>query len=88
LAASYSKGSIIINFLYTGVQLRTSDQQAAKGFSIDGKTEIDAIIKNNQVIIEVKEKPGFVYYGWQPYSKGNLINSDNLPASTFKMAVE
>lgn len=32
---------------------------------------------------EVKN-PVSVRYGWQPFTRGNLVNSDNLPATTFR----
>ena len=35
------------------------------------------------------KNPRYARYGWQPFSKGNMINSDSLPASTFSIeAVE
>lgn len=30
------------------------------------------------------KKPRFVRYGWQPFTRANLVNSSGLPASTFK----
>lgn len=33
------------------------------------------------------ESPRYVRYGWQPFTRANLVNSDNLPASTFKLEV-
>lgn len=32
------------------------------------------------------KSPAYVRYGWQPYSKGNLVNRYGLPASTFKIS--
>jgi sialate O-acetylesterase len=29
-----------------------------------------------------------VLYGWKPFTDANLINSENLPASTFKIKVQ
>lgn len=48
------------------------------------KTDADAMIENNKVIIYAKEKPGFIYYGWKPFTDANLVNKDNLPPSTLK----
>ena len=28
-------------------------------------------------------RPAFVRYGWQPYSRANLVNAAGLPCSTF-----
>lgn len=33
---------------------------------------------------DVKD-PVSVRYGWQPFTRANLVNSDNLPASTFRL---
>jgi sialate O-acetylesterase len=68
--------------------LQTTAQQPLNGFSIDGKTIVPAMISGNKVIISVKEKPVYVYYGWQPFSTGNLINKEQLPASTFQLQVQ
>lgn len=86
--AKYINGKIFINFQHAGQQLKTADGKSIRGFSIDGIKEIRAIIQNNQIIIEVKEKPGYVYYGWQHYSDENLVNAEHLPASTFKVPVK
>lgn len=34
------------------------------------------------------KKPRFVRYGWQPFTRANLVNSAGLPASTFKTAID
>ncbi|MDE6826885.1 MAG: cyclically-permuted mutarotase family protein [Paramuribaculum sp.] len=36
--------------------------------------------------MDVKE-PRSVRYGWQPFTRANLVNSDALPASTFKVSL-
>lgn len=87
LQAKYTKGAIIITFTYAGNNLRTSEGEFVRGFSTDGIQDCAAYIQNNKVIIPVNVKPPFVYYGWRPFSDGNLINSENLPCSTFKIPV-
>lgn len=82
--AVYKNGAVHIRFDY-GDQLQTSDGKALSGFSLDGKTDCDAQIAGDEVIIPATARPAFVYYGWKPYSNGNLVNSDQLPASTFKI---
>ena len=61
---------------------------ALKGFSLDGKNEIDARFGDGGILIFTGAKPDYVYYGWKSYSDGNLVNAENLPASTFKMKVQ
>ncbi len=87
LEAKYKKGKIIISFEYAGNNLRTRDGESLSGFSTDGIHECEATIKNKKVVIEVEEKPSFIYYGWQPYTDANLVNSEQLPATTFKIPV-
>jgi len=71
-----------------GKGLETSDGKPIRGFSVDGKKEIEAIVGDSWILINVKSKPEFVFYGWTPFSDGNLVNSEKLPASTFKIGVE
>ena len=82
------QGKITIRFQYTGNGLKTSDGNSLRGFSLDGINEINAIIVNKEIIIETNKKPEYVYYGWKPFTDGNLVNTELLPASTFKIKVE
>lgn len=51
----------------------------AKVKVIDGKIEVSAPgIKS----------PRYVRYGWQPFTRANLVNKDELPASTFKAYIQ
>lgn len=83
--ASYKNGKVIITFDYTADGLKTSDGKVVRGFSIDAKLEVAVKLKGNSVEILATNKPEFIYYGWQPYSDANLVNSEGLPASTFKV---
>ncbi|HMU47332.1 MAG TPA: sialate O-acetylesterase [Chitinophagaceae bacterium] len=86
--ATYSYGKVIVSFEYMAKGLITSDGKSIKGFSIDGKNETEASFGDSGIIISVNSKPKYIYYGWKPFSNGNLINSENLPASTFKIKVK
>lgn len=85
--AVFTNDEIIVSFKYAD-ELTTSDGEAVRGFSIDGKKPLKAFVKNDKILIKVNEKPKFLYYAWQPWTDANLINSENLPASTFKIDVE
>ncbi len=72
--------------------LKSSDGKPIRTFEV---AEIDGdyhpatatIINNNELRVcnmDIKN-PRFVRYGWQPFTRANLVNGDNLPASTFKM---
>ncbi len=87
LSAKYKDGKIVITFQYTGDNLHSSDGKLLRGFSTNGKNECEANIKKKKVFIAVNEKPAFVYYGWKPFTNANLVNSELLPASTFKIKV-
>ena len=86
--ANYEKGKVIIRFKYASDSLITADGKALRGFSLDGKTEIKALISKKNIVIPLKEQPEYVYYGWKPFTDANLINADHLPASTFKIKVQ
>jgi sialate O-acetylesterase len=68
--------------------LTTSDGKALREFSTDGVKELPAFIKGKRIILSITEKPSTIYYGWKPYSEGNLINKQRLPASTFKIDLQ
>lgn len=85
--AIYKNGTIVINFNHIGEGLQTSGNESLGGFSLDGKKEVHAAVKGTTVEIISKHKPSYIFYGWQPYSQGNLINTEGLPTSTFKIKV-
>lgn len=47
------------------------------------------ITGDNSIILTFSEQiiPQFVRYGWQPYTRANLVNGEGLPASTFKINI-
>jgi sialate O-acetylesterase len=87
LSAGYRNGKVTVHFDH-GKGLRTADGKSLRGFSIDGRIETIANIEEELVVLLLKDKPGFIYYGWKPYSDANLVNNEGLPASTFKIKVE
>jgi sialate O-acetylesterase len=88
MLVKYEQNKIVIRFLYAGARLKTSDGKPLRGFSINGRDDVEAFIEGETIVIPVMEKPEFVYYGWRPFSDGNLLNEESLPASTFKMKVQ
>lgn len=68
----------------------TSDKNPLRTFEVAG---VDGIFHPAQAVIEKDKikvwndkvaKPQTVRYGWQPFTRANLINSSGLPASTFQ----
>ena len=88
LAATYKGHNIVIRFQYAGRKLSICKGTALKGFSIDGVNPVGATVRGKRKVIIHAKGASTVYYGWKPYSDGNLINSEGLPASTFKMIVQ
>jgi sialate O-acetylesterase len=87
LQAEFEDEKILVSFQYAR-ELKTSDNKQLRGFSLDGRTDVQVIVENNRVVINSKEKPEYVYYGWRPFSDANLVNEGGLPASTFKIRVK
>lgn len=73
--------------------LRTNDNQPIRTFEIADATGIykTAIVELLPGGVKLShpdvKQPRYVRYGWQPYTRANLVNSDLLPASTFKAEV-
>ncbi|UZH56733.1 sialate O-acetylesterase [Salinimicrobium tongyeongense] len=86
--AKYSAGKIKITFEHTADGLMTLNGEMVKGFSLNGKHPVPATIEGSKIIIQTSQKPETVYYGWQPYSTGNLMNSEESPTSTFQITVD
>ncbi|MCH5234731.1 MAG: cyclically-permuted mutarotase family protein [Muribaculaceae bacterium] len=75
--------------------LKTSDGNIPYIFEIAGPEGIfkmaeNVVIENDKIIIKgmETENPQLVRYGWQPFTRANLINGEGLPASTFKISIE
>lgn len=87
-SAEASQNEIVVTFRY-GDGLHTFDGHDLRCFEL---AEVDGIfypakaaVQGNQVHVtsdEVKH-PRYVRYGWQPFTRANLVNRDGLPASTF-----
>jgi sialate O-acetylesterase len=68
--------------------LKTSDSQELRMFEVAGADGVfvhaDAVIADDKVILSSDVKtPESVRYAWQPYTSANLVNGEDLPASTF-----
>lgn len=88
-------GEIVVSFDYAE-GLRTSDGKAPRSFEVghyDGlyaPADSVVILNDNSIKLinmSIKE-PRYVRYGWQPFTRANLVNSEGLPASTFKIKVD
>ena len=94
-AEMIAPGTLLLRFDYAD-GLTTSDGLPPRTFEIAEFKEIYSpaesveILPDNTVrIINTSiSNPRFVRYAWQPVTRANLINSDGLPASTFKIEVK
>lgn len=92
-AVRTAPGTVILT-LDRAEGLTTADGAPARTFEMarhDGLfTAADAeILPDNTIKITSMDidNPRFIRYGWQPFTRANLINSDSLPASTFSLEV-
>lgn len=88
-SVTFKDGAAFLSFDY-GEGLHTSDGQPLRTFEIaehDGlfvpaQAEIvDGMVK---VWSDKIANPKLVRYGWQPFTRANLVNGEELPASTFR----
>ena len=93
VSAVKQNNKIVLSFQYAD-HLKTSEGKPLRGFKIiDEKGiqhEAKASIQNSKVIIAIdkNENAVEVLYGWEPYTDANLVNGENLPASTFKIKIQ
>jgi sialate O-acetylesterase len=85
--AGYNKGQVTVSFRW-GNGLKVADARSLSGFSLDGINPTPAYIQGNKVVIFTASKPAFIYYGWKPFTDANLVNAQQLPASTFRIPVK
>ena len=93
LFSGYSrrKGHIEVDFKYAD-GLATGDGGEVCGFMLETREgkQIPAtarIVKGKVRIDDLPEAVALLY-GWSPVSKGNLVNTTKLPASTFKTPIK
>jgi len=71
--------------------LKTGDGQPLRGFEIAGVDGVyhaaSAKIEGDKIVLAADNVSNAVSvrYGWQPFTDANLVNADDLPASTFEM---
>lgn len=88
--ADFKENAVYLSFCYAD-GLKSSDGQPLRTFEV---AEVDGlyypanaeIVEGNQLKVysEQVAHPRYVRYGWQPFTRANLVNSSGLPASTFR----
>ena len=80
-----------IAFANAGAGLKTSDGQSVRGFALGDETgpkaDLAATVSEQTIELKRDNQPAgtYLYYGWQPFSTANVVNSAGLPLSTFRL---
>lgn len=89
-SVTFKDDAAYITFDY-GADMHASDGQPLRTFEIaeyDGQfVPAQAEVTDARTIrikSELIKHPKYVRYGWQPFTRANLVNGDALPASTFR----
>jgi len=95
--AENNDGNTILRFKYSH-GLHSSDNKDLRSFEVaefDGlyypaEARIEHQSSDDIIVVSSSKinRINFVRYGWSPYTDANMVNSDNLPASTFKVEVK
>lgn len=91
-ASVVGDGIVRLTFDYAD-GLSTSDGKHPLTFEIAEEEGLykpaEARIEGNTVVVmaEGVTHPRFVRYGWQPFTRANLVNSAQLPTSTFRIEI-
>lgn len=86
---AFRKGAAYVEFT-NGMGMKASDGKPLRTFELAGEDGLfypaEAVVQGDKLkVTSPKVKaPVEIRYGWQPYSTGNLVNSEGLPASTFR----
>ena len=93
-SVSFVKGKAYVDFEYSKGLKPSVEGERLRTFEIAGDDEIfypaEAVVEGNQVKVWAKEvkEPKIVRYGWQPFTRANLVYEEGLPASTFRSDVK
>lgn len=69
-----------------GQEISTFEIAETEGLYVPAKAEV--IDRKIKVSASGISHPRYVRYGWQPFTRANLVNKDKLPASTFKAHIQ
>jgi sialate O-acetylesterase len=87
------QGNEIVVFFDHAAQLKTSDQRILTGFELFTdrglRIPVKAEIRGTAIYITPAAglKPKLLLYAWKPFTRANLVNGAELPASTFSIPI-
>ena len=89
-SVEFKKNLAYVSFDYAEGMKAAEEGADLKTFEMAGEDQMfypaQAVVEGNRVKVwsdKVKE-PKVVRYGWQPFTRANLVNGAGLPASTFR----
>ena len=95
IRSAHNKGNGIILTFDHADGLRASDNTKLKTFEVADEKGLyypaDKVeIKGNTIRLQSRhvKHPMRARYGWQPFTRANLVNAQGLPASTFEITAE
>lgn len=95
VTAAHRAGSSVWLTLAAPMRLTTSDQLPMRTFEMAGVDErfypaVAEVTASGQIVLSSSAvpTPRYVRYGWQPFSEGNVVSSEGLPLSTFRLEVK
>ena len=95
IRSACNKGKSIILTFDHAKAMHASDGTTLRTFEIAGESGLyypaDKVeVKGNTIILESSQvkRPIRARYGWQPFTRANLVNCDSLPASTFEIKAQ
>ena len=93
-SVSFNKNIAYVSFDYAEGMKAAEEGTELRTFEVAGEDQIfypaKAVIEGNQVKVwsDKVKLPKIVRYGWQPFTRANLVNGAGLPASTFRSDVK
>ena len=92
-ASATSQGAKVTVRFAHAAGLRTSDRAAVREVEVAGAdgafvTATATTQGETLVVTSPVAQPKAVRYGWVPWSQGNLVNGEGLPASTFALEIK
>lgn len=82
-------GTVILTFS-NARRIETGDDEPVRELEVAGKDglfrNVRAEIQGNKILIDSKDiAVKSIRYGWKPFSRGNLVNDNGWPVSTFRV---
>jgi sialate O-acetylesterase len=89
--ATINNDTVVITFCHAQ-GLKTSDAKQLRELEAAGSDGIfhpvTAEIRDDRILFKTGHQPiARIHYGWKPFSRGNLVNGADLPASTFEIEI-